>query len=451
MKKTLSTSTPSAAGAAQGPSQQESGQAKPIPATKPGNDPPTRRTTSEIKARLDRLPERGRRPEPRKTDPDSTPQSDEPDRVGAPVPQPDNSNSATVDPDEHPYAALFPMVQGDEMRELAENIKTNGLIDEIVRYQGKLLDGRLRLAACKLAGVEPRFVEFGGDDAAAVQFVLAKNICRRNLSKSQRAAIAADLLALCEKRAAERKRLLSGTRKNPDGTTPARQVTEKIPGPAGEAREQVARMLDVNARYVSDAKEVREADPELHEQVRSGKKTLQAAKKQLSQKTGTPRDPDRSGSAKAGRETVGRQPGPPRKWERGALTVVVWDHESGDDEPTKFYGRNAYPNCVLFHIWRRGTYQQNRTAMSGYNALLTLLTDHKVVHDNWGIQIRSAARFVSISSVGDVPKSGTAFDGVLRFSELLRQVEKAWPTARKVLFGIPARKGWEVYIRQKRK
>jgi len=29
---------------------------------------------------------------------------------------------------------------------------------------GKLLDGRNRWEACKLAGVEPRFTEFNGDD-----------------------------------------------------------------------------------------------------------------------------------------------------------------------------------------------------------------------------------------------------------------------------------------------
>ena len=293
----------------------------------PGTSQSKRASSSDIKARLARLTQKdciSKLPLPSTVVPSSTAEQNVPANAAVPGRRDDHKNpSAEVSkvsvetPEEHPYAALFPMVQGDEMRELAENIKTNRLLDPIVRYQGKILDGRQRLAACKLAGVEPRFVEFEGDNAAAVQFVLAKNIHRRNLTKSQRAAIAADLLVLYEKQAAERKRLLSGTRKNPNGTTPAKKVPEKIPGPAGEAREQVAKLLDVNARYVSTAKEVREADPELHEQVRAGKRTLHAAKKQLSSKTGIPRDSDQSNSANVGREAVARHSESPQKREKG--------------------------------------------------------------------------------------------------------------------------------------
>jgi len=90
----------------------------------------------------------------------------------------------------HPVADLFPMLADDELRELAADIKTRGLLQPIVKdQQGRILDGRNRLAACKLAGVKPEFVTYSGDDADG--YALAVNIQRRNLSKGQRAMIAA--------------------------------------------------------------------------------------------------------------------------------------------------------------------------------------------------------------------------------------------------------------------
>ena len=59
----------------------------------------------------------------------------------------------------HPVAALFPMLADDEIEELAADIKARGLLQPIVLdAEGRVLDGRNRLAACEIAGVEPTFV-----------------------------------------------------------------------------------------------------------------------------------------------------------------------------------------------------------------------------------------------------------------------------------------------------
>src|SRR3990172_9106480 len=58
----------------------------------------------------------------------------------------------------HPAAALFPVLGEDELQKLADDIRANGLLEPIVLYEGKVLDGRNRLDACKRAGVEPKFV-----------------------------------------------------------------------------------------------------------------------------------------------------------------------------------------------------------------------------------------------------------------------------------------------------
>jgi len=85
----------------------------------------------------------------------------------------------------HPAAAVFPMLPDDELDELAEDIKANGLVHPLVVKDGVLIDGRNRREACKRAGVEPATVELDGQDAVA--YIASSNINRRHMTKGQRA------------------------------------------------------------------------------------------------------------------------------------------------------------------------------------------------------------------------------------------------------------------------
>lgn len=89
----------------------------------------------------------------------------------------------------HPLANLFPLLHGADLEALAEDIGHNGLQHPVILFDGKVLDGRNRLAACKLAGVEPRFDEFNGTDDEALAFVLSLNLtaalCRLRLLTSR--------------------------------------------------------------------------------------------------------------------------------------------------------------------------------------------------------------------------------------------------------------------------
>jgi hypothetical protein len=90
----------------------------------------------------------------------------------------------------HPLAALFPMLAEDDLAALAEHIKENGLQQPIVIDDtGQLIDGRNRLAACDLAGVEPVYSELNGHDAVA--FIWGANTKRRQMTKGQVAMIGA--------------------------------------------------------------------------------------------------------------------------------------------------------------------------------------------------------------------------------------------------------------------
>lgn len=90
----------------------------------------------------------------------------------------------------HPATAIFPMLPDDELKDLAEDISRNGLLHPIVLDDhGRILDGRNRLRACEIGGIEPRFENYSGDDPDA--YALSVNLARRHMTKGQRAMVAA--------------------------------------------------------------------------------------------------------------------------------------------------------------------------------------------------------------------------------------------------------------------
>ena len=95
----------------------------------------------------------------------------------------------------HPACKLFPKLAQDELHELADDIKANGLQNAIVLLDGKILDGRNRFAACKIAKVKPRFEEWTGR-SSPVEWVISQNLMRRHLTASQRAVAALDLTVI---------------------------------------------------------------------------------------------------------------------------------------------------------------------------------------------------------------------------------------------------------------
>jgi hypothetical protein len=85
-----------------------------------------------------------------------------------------------------PLAEIFPEMEGEEFKALVADIKAHGLREPITMFEDLILDGRNRHRACIVAKVEPRFEEFKGDRAAALAFVVSKNIHRRHLTPKQK-------------------------------------------------------------------------------------------------------------------------------------------------------------------------------------------------------------------------------------------------------------------------
>jgi hypothetical protein len=88
----------------------------------------------------------------------------------------------------HPAAQAFRMLAEDELQALAYDIAEKGLFDPIMLDAAgeMLIDGRNRLKACRLAGVEPRFERLP-PSVDPIGYVVSKNIARRDLTKGQKA------------------------------------------------------------------------------------------------------------------------------------------------------------------------------------------------------------------------------------------------------------------------
>ena len=173
----------------------------------------------------------------------------------------------------HPACKLFPKLGAVELQELADDIRQNGLQNAIILLDGKILDGRNRHAACKIAGVEPRFEKWTGN-GSPVEWVISQNLMRRHLTASQRAVVALDLLPLLEKEAKQRQRLSNRYRKN--GRS-AHECADR--DGTGRASEAAARIVRSSARYVELVKSIKNEAPELVDLIRCGRLNVPNAKK----------------------------------------------------------------------------------------------------------------------------------------------------------------------------
>ena len=172
----------------------------------------------------------------------------------------------------HPAAEIFPMLSDEELDSLAVDIKTHGLRHPLVMHDRELLDGRNRLAACKIAGVVPSFVEYEGD--SPVSFVISVNIKRRQLDASQRACVAVEIEPMFAVEAMKRKAENGGDRKS--------QVVN-LPPPIdkAKARDQAADVVGVSPSMVSLAKAIKAKNPEAFERVKLGEVTVNEVQQEI--------------------------------------------------------------------------------------------------------------------------------------------------------------------------
>jgi ParB-like chromosome segregation protein Spo0J len=95
----------------------------------------------------------------------------------------------------HPLAELFPPMSDEQYQALKADIAENGQHEDIMIWQGMLIDGRHRLRACLELGIQPDTAELD-DSCDPYIYVITHNLHRRHLTESQRSLVAGKLATL---------------------------------------------------------------------------------------------------------------------------------------------------------------------------------------------------------------------------------------------------------------
>lgn len=180
----------------------------------------------------------------------------------------------------HPLAELFPIMTDAELNELGADILAHGLREPIIIYEGKVGDGRCRYLAAKKVGHQFKPEDFKRwkptkDGGTFLDYVTSRNLHRRHLTTSQRAAIGADIANL--------KNGETKVAKEGEGAGTSIDVAPTAP----VAQKEAAETMKVSVTSVQRAAAVKKADPELHKKVKDGKISLNKAHKQAKAKKGS--------------------------------------------------------------------------------------------------------------------------------------------------------------------
>lgn len=198
------------------------------------------------------------------------------------VPAPgDSSPPRTAIYTNHPAADIFPLMDEAAFALLKADIAEHGLLDSITVFDGQIIDGRNRYRACTELGISS-FYDPLEECSDPIAFVLSRNLHRRHLTTSQRAAVAVAVEAIRAEAAKERQRDHGGTAPGKAKNTSGKKTISDKPAPT--ARDEAAKALQVSPSSVGKAKRIAKESPETFEAVKAGTMTLAQAEKKLDKK-----------------------------------------------------------------------------------------------------------------------------------------------------------------------
>jgi len=358
----------------------------------------------------------------------------------------------------HPIAEIFPMLPESELKTLTADIQESGLQTPIVLYEGKILDGRNRYAACISGSVDPAFTQYTGSNAAT--YVLSLNLHRRHLTASQKATVAVEVLPHLEKEANERKHeaLKKGSREGKNSLTGK-----------GKATEHAAKTVDVNPRYVQEAKRIKEKSPETFEKIKRGETDiaevtkLEKVQKRKDDIAKTKKKIDQENQTITDKFDVVAIDPPWDYSEHGGFTVDEHDPEANR-------GGVDYPTMTVSGI-------KDIELPLKDNAVVFLWTTHAFLHDafhlleHWGLEykativwdkekmgigrtVRMQCEFCLLAVKGKPLLQGGSIRDIIREARrehsrkpeaFYNLVETMTIGSRLDYFAREQRKGWEVY------
>lgn len=152
----------------------------------------------------------------------------------------------------HPLANIFPLIEGDDFEKLVADVRQHGLLEPIMLLGKQILDGRNRYRACVAAKILPESL----DEVTATQikhfkqilpagapapsqdqlldYVISRNLHRRQLNDDQRRMVAARMVNLKAGRPAD----------------------DKLPQIAAISRDKAAQLMTTDVAGVERARSV---------------------------------------------------------------------------------------------------------------------------------------------------------------------------------------------------
>lgn len=386
----------------------------------------------------------------------------------------------------HPLADIFPMMDEPSAAELLADVLANDIREQIVLFDGKILDGRNRYRAGLAAGLIHEedgadrtryFVRFVPEvDGDPLRFVISKNLKRRHLTDDQRRMIAGRLVS----------------------AQPGRPASGETPAECGLKISEAAALINSDAAGTERARTVlNKAEPVIINAVDRGKLSVNAAVQAASLK---PEIQEKiAQEAIAGRTNVVRTVlKQERRAEReqeladkiikapeGKFGVVVedyeWDHETWSEAGKDRHAGNHYPvsrdahtaeeivartadrfacaadDCVLY-MWTTIPHMAIAIDVLRLRGF-TYKSHHAWVKDHFitGYWCRGQHEILLIGTKGSVvaPAPGTQESSVIRapsgiHSEkpegIMRMIERLFPNTPKLeLNARKARAGWTVW------
>jgi len=162
--------------------------------------------------------------------------------------------------EQHDLSKCFPVIEIKEFGQLVDDIKENGLLNPIVIFDGKVLDGWHRYLACQKAGADIKTIVYEGEEPDS--FAWSMNGHRRHMNSSQAAKSIVDV---------------RGWRKR----------GKPVNGPQGPFRstKEMASESGTSLTQIKRAKHVtKNGSKALNEQVKKGEITLKAAERKTKNK-----------------------------------------------------------------------------------------------------------------------------------------------------------------------
>lgn len=169
------------------------------------------------------------------------------------------------------FKNLIPPLQPEEYRQLEENILSEGIRENIITWQGIIIDGHNRFEIAEKHNLIFNTIEKEFADREAVKIWIIKNqFGRRNLSAYDRSRLALQLEPLIAEKAKEKQREAGGA---------VRQISDKA---VVDTKKELAAIAGVSHDTIAKVKVIEQsATPETKEKLSSGDISINQAYKDI--------------------------------------------------------------------------------------------------------------------------------------------------------------------------